>query len=322
MKPIHNILLIFLCCISFACQTDNLNQKTIQKGKFTTKIETTTSKVSHNTIMDLDYWSLLDSLVICKCNEADYCFYLLNKNDMSLFSSHGIRGDGPDEFVAPHIIRKGKNLNILDNGKRNIRFFEIKDSIITTTKTFPLRTTDLYDLTTNYADSLLCMSSNNPHFLKLSLYNYYTGITIDSICFNDSEIKGNSFIYSYFFDIANNKMVLAHTFLERISIYSVKPEGFTHELTINGTIPKDFGQNKIIYYTDVACTSDKIYCLIQKSQYAKNKYSTIEVLNWDGSFEKEIKLDIFATRVLIDNEKNKLILFSPSDEDNIYFLDI
>lgn len=320
MKDIHNISLILLCCISFACQTEKPNQKTIQKGKFINKTEASTSKMSYNTIMDIDYWSLSDSLIICKCNEADYCFYLFNKNDISLFSSYGIRGDGPDEFVAPHIIRKGNNLKILDNGKRNIRSFEIKDSVISTSKIFPLQTNDLYDLTTNYSDSLLCMASNNPNSLKLSLYNYYIGNTVDSILFHDPEKKSNSFIYNFFFDITNDKLVIAHTFLERISIYNIKEEGFTHQLTIDGNIPTEFGQNKIVYYTDVACNSNKIYCLTQRSQYAKNKYSTVEVLSWDGTLEKEITLDIFATRILIDNEKKRLILFSPSDEDNIYFL--
>lgn len=309
MKSIH-IYGIAVALGLYACQNHS-KVNIINKNLNPIVKDVLLQKVQLDAVLGIESLSLCDSMIICKSANTDRFFYSMDRKTFAVVDSMGIKGGAADEFVAPHIVFGANDLMIVDNGKRDIVWR--KDGVMI--RKVPLKIQSTLSDPKFYSDSLICFIENYPNELNWELYNYETGKIVDKVTFKDEEQKGNAFIYDFTYCIGPNYLVIAQLKFNKIFIYEMKNK----QMELRNIVKGSESEGRF-YYSNITCSSDRIYALYQGNVDLKNQTgeSVIEVYSLDGELLEVLRMNIVADRFLLDQENNWIVLLSPFDDDHIY----
>lgn len=276
---------------------------------FLQKYSIPTRPISIDATLSIDEWLLDDTLVVCTTYKNAYCFYRLRVDSFHLIDSLGKRGNGPDEFIFPHISSHSSGVYyVIDNGK-NKSYFINKDSItqIQTKKKSGLITAPQlinYPIV-GYVEDL----QSKKIWRK---QNMLTGETLDSLCIEG--IEGSAMSENLYWSHLGDKVVLG--FLNQNQFAVGTPDNAAR---MRWTLFTGNTQTEKLYYSDVVCGEKCFYLLSQQQVDMKKKsgYSMVEIYDMEGQSLACIDLDIIARRMLVDEKNKKIILLSPLD-DNIH----
>lgn len=290
------------------CEWDLCKEKS---NDFLKKYSISTQPISTDATISIDEWLLDDTLVVCTTSKNEYCFYRLQADNFNLIDSLGKRGNGPNEFVFPHISRHSFGIYyVIDNGN-NKSYVVSKDSIV------QLRFKNQNYLITapqmiNYPIIGYVKDLQSEKIWRKQ--NMLSGETLDSLHIREIKSKngiiGNDFSWSH----CGDKVVLGFLYQNQFAVGIQENNMPTQWTLFSGDTQTDG-----LYYSDVVCGEECIYLLSQQQVNMKTQsgYSKVDIYNYDGRPLASIDLDIIARRMLIDEEDKRIILLSPLD-DNIH----
>ena len=270
------------------------------------------------------------------------CFYVYTLDSLEYLYSFGSLGGGEEEFVAPRIIYHNSDnalFSVFDQRTRNIKMYDITDEGASL-KSNDIRVNEptgfpLQELAFLNDSILLYLTTDN----YLVSYNINAGNIIDSIGFEtgiESALgdKYNQTIDFFHFANQNNKIVMGHNFIDKLSLNECRDDGmFEHKLlslksNVSNNINGKLYEN-IYRYIYVNSTSDLIF-----AQYSGYKFKTLqpfpmnigkrhfdflmEVYDWDLNPKALLEFDNDILRCTIDERRKRIITWDPlSDLDHL-----
>lgn len=252
-----------------------------------------------------------DGSLICKSNNNENIYYVLNSQKFSLGKTFGVRGNGKDEWNFPNLLlsqEKGVSY-VIDNGKRKITV--LRDYSISEIIDSPIK--GIVNNPKMYG-KYLCYSDENPDKIVFRLNDFKTCEPLDSVEFEDDTHKGCSYLHSFVYDNNDKTVVLAHTLKDSFEIYSISPDSHLQQICeVKGDGLAD--EKKNAYYYSAVIDENKIYLLSQRHVDIKSQsgYSSIEVYGLDGKALRNIRLDFIASQMRMNPENHTLLLLSETD---------
>lgn len=263
-----------------------------------------------NSIISIDEWCLNDSVIICKSSLTDNFFHVFNLSNLTLRNSFGTKGNGPNEWIAPHLFIESQNdWIIIDNGKKEC--FILKNGKIY--KKMPLYTKYTYSMPQIIRYPIIGVIENIPNKPIWKLQDIETGDILDSFSLTMDNTDNKKDISEFCWSISNNHIVFANLFIDQFSIHELNENKMINKYLIKGD--GLISKNKC-YYSDITCTDDCIYILSQKNVDISTGDGTseLEVYNYDGSPKELFKLNFIANKMLFDNLNKKMLFLSPLDD--------
>lgn len=253
-------------------------------------------------LIDIEDFFACGNSLVCFSTLDTFAVHCFNLNDFSFQKKFGKRGQGPNEFIEPILIKSNESIsdeNIVDSW----RF-----SIIYKNDTIRIN----YDLPNS-------ISEINNHLL-----GYYT-LEAGDRCFKifDKDLKTVTDSISMGslsedlkmkpFHWGTNGNLIIFSFLNENIISILSPAISDKDiLLLNGSkLPSD----KIAFLSPV-CTEDKFYLISNHEVDFKTNSGESEIWSFDyeGNPIERIKTNIIATRMCYDSNNNKLILKGLEDD--------
>ncbi|MDE5555026.1 MAG: TolB-like 6-bladed beta-propeller domain-containing protein [Muribaculaceae bacterium] len=277
------------------------------------------SAVELDAIIRIDEWNVGDSALVCLSQHTDKLFYRFDLDNFQTIDSFGVEGQGPGEFLSPKLVKSAHKRTILaDSQNRN--FIEIKGNEKT-----EIKCPDVWMLFNQLCDvnyPIVCMyelgrDSEMNEVFKWNTMDVTTGEKIDSIYFNRYD-KAFPDMRMYLSTSTNGKYIVFITIpKDEFQIAEVSPEGKIIERTIYKGSKET--SNERPYYVDVVCGKDYIYLLSAKNaQFSKDDISgnsEVEIYDYDGNPVALLQLDVISIKMMLDEDRGRLLLTSPLDED-------
>lgn len=312
MKNIINILILFLLVSCSNKPNDTISWEKIKEPNYDSvniqELKTFTSSFSE--IIHIVDWELSDSFIICKNSTGIPYYYVIDTDSFNIVSKFGFKGNGPTELLNPHLLCINGNLKIADNGNRNIYDILEQKKII---KSNTIKHNDIANNLKEVSFPICSYTRYFPNEITWFVKDIETGFTYDSLKFSDETKNGNAIKHDFSYDIYGNHVVMASANENCIRFY-----GLSDEYTIIPQIKimSSFHSNSI-NYTDVFCTQDYVYLLSQRHVNIETYEggSIIEQYNYSGELIKIMKLNIIATKMLLDINKRRIFLLSATDDD-------
>lgn len=263
------------------------------------------------------------------------CFYVYALDSLEYLFSFGSLGGSEEEFVAPRIIFQDKDnalFSVFDQRTRDVKMYDITDKgaslKIGNIKVNEPTGYPLQELAFLNDSILLYLTVDN----YLVSYNITGGNIIDSTSFETGleSILGDKYNQSidffHFFN-HNNKIVMGHNFIDKLSLNECADDGiFKHKLlSLKGNKPYNITNKlyeNVCQYTYVNSTSDWIF-----AQYSGYKFKALqpfpinmgkrhfdflmEVYDWDLNPKAQLEFDNDILRFVIDEDRKRIITWDP-----------
>ena len=311
-------LIVLLCLASCQQTPKNLNDAVLKKKTLFSeneRSEVRTNAFDLDTVVVIDEWLLHENQLICKSRKNKFFFYHFNIKDFSYNKAWGSKGEGPDEFIAPHLLPlSSTSCLVIDNGKREVVCLDnggVVKKMLMPTKVVssPLM----------YKYPLIGYVEKSPHKIVWQIQNIETLERIDSLSFIDDTRQGNSFLYDFCWDIHENILLLASLYEDRFMMAEIQNGRIVNKVLYYGD---GLADENTPCYSDVQCTKEYIYLLSQKEVDIRKGegFSVVEIYDYNGNPKMLLELDIIARRMLVDTENERLLFHSPMD-DEIHVLD-
>lgn len=327
MKLYLKILLAINLLFFVACNNDEGNRVSESKSNSNYQIEIAIpdSAVTLSSIISIGEWTIGDRGVLCLSETTDNIFYSIDLNNFQTLDSFGVRGQGPDEYLYPHVIKSNnKNALIAETMLRAFHKLDGKDR-----------------------ETLVCpverLSLNDPNEIRYPIIGCYElsrdkkqepvkiwrsidvskGETIDSLVFYDSDIPlkvSGSHLRS---SVYGEHIVFIRPYIDEYVIVELDGTGKVTDAT------KYIGDKEPSIdcpcYSDVVCGKKYFYLLSNKNiSYGNDKtgYSSnpsgkseIEIIDYKGNPVAKLRLDIYGWKMLLDEDRSRILLLSADDDD-------
>ena len=287
----------------------------------------------------LELLLLKDYLVVLNLQDDSLCM-VFNWPEMTLANVLGRKGRGPGEFVFPGLVEMSQGENefaIQDMGKKEIYCYSLEDAdhkTIKAQRTIGWYSEQLPNQLKIYPESYV-YSVFNP--LEVAAYKQVkvNDIPIEQRIYDLStsfEEKGESGLYSGKLAHAHEKMAYAFRYKKQIAL--MHKEGldiildFPHDSPV---LKAGFGVDNaqsVIHYISVTASDNLVYALDfgYTDAFAKAHRdeirSGIDVVNWEGQFEKRINLDRFLRTIVVDEERGIIMGISSLSENALSMFEI
>ena len=277
------------------------------------------SAIELDAIIHIDEWNVGDSALVCLSENSDKLFYRFDLDNFQKIDSFGVEGQGPGEFLSPNLMKSANKRTIVaDSQKRN--FIEFKGN-----EQSEINCPDLWMLFNQLCDvnyPIVCSyelgrDSEMNEVLKWTTMDVTTGETIDSIYFNRYE-AGYPDIRLFLRTSTNGKHIVFITIpKDEFQIAEVSNDGKVIKRNVyKGSVEMS---NERPYYVDVVCGKDYFYLLSAKNAvFTKDGVSgntDIEIYDYDGNPVALLQLDVISISMVLDEDRGRLLLTSPLDED-------
>jgi len=287
-------------------------------------ISLTADSIKINYLLNLNQiFCIKDFLIIESDNTADL-YYFFTLPEMQFAFSFGNKGQGPDEFLFNHGLIESPSSNaffIADNGNKEIRKFEIGDSI-TEIKSFSLK--DMNKMIPNdihfMSSEIFCFQNRTPGKTIIESWDFAHN---EQSQYYDLSQNSNSILDDGLLSSSMNRIVYAYSYQDRISIlHEGKQVDIRNQpITVNE-------QKMTHYYAGVQ--SDEKYIVVlyigaSEEEILSNLehfVSKVHIYNWEGDFLCSFELDRFISKFSIDFKQMKMYSYSPLNEDYIYTYNI
>lgn len=220
---IHSYIIITVTC--FLLHGCKINMGHDRQGRIIMRQPFEEEKVINPTFVPIDTmiafenWSMGDSLLWVESNGTENFFYALRSNDFKIKHALGKKGDGPEEFVMPHLVQGASELIVLDNALHSIRWLSLETGLIEREKRLSLQNT--YWQPCYFDRNTLCFIQNSPNELMWAIYDMNTQEIIDSLLFADKTGKGNAIQYEFVYYVDTVQLAIAFSHDNAVSYYKI-----------------------------------------------------------------------------------------------------
>lgn len=290
-----------------------------KKADFPKVVSVPDSAIELESIIRIDEWTVGDSVLVCLSENTDKLFYRFNLDNFQTIDSFGVEGQGPGEFLSPRLVKStNKRTIVADSQNRN--FIEIKGN-----DESEIKCPDVWTLFNQLCDinyPIVCSyelgrDKEMKEVLKWTTMDVTTGEKIDSIYF-DRYDEAYPNVRMFLGTSTNGKHIVFITMpKDEFQIAEVSSNGkIIERTTYKGT--KEISLDNP-YYVDVVCGKGHFYLLSDKnvkfSKEGPSGNSEVEIYDYAGNPVALLKLDIISTNMVLDEDRGRLLLTSPMDED-------
>lgn len=315
MKAKYYFIILLAGILLWNCKGEEKSgvwDETIEKSTEFPEVKTPATEAHElGAIVSIMEWYVDDSLMVCQSTSTKTCFYRFRMSNWSLVDSLGAQGNGPKEFVFPHLNYKAPGeFLVIDNGNRKACLIE-GDSIIECPQ---IKVDRLFNSTKLLKNGDLGFVDFTPDNISWKACDLESGTITDSLCIANDEGKKNSNENEFAWDTSASHMVLSFFNKDQFAIASRESNGkLSWKLYSTNAPIASKGQ---CYYAGIICADDCFYVLSQKNvdMKARTGNSEIEVYNYDGKPLQLLKLDFIAKYPLLDSARSRLLLLSPQDD--------
>ena len=253
-------------------------------------------------LIDIEDFFVCGNSLVCFSDLDTFAVHCFNLNDFSFQNKLGKRGEGPNEFIEPNIIKSKESIsenNIVDSWRFKI----------------------IYNNDTIRIDNGLPndISEINNHLLGyytleagdrcLKIFDKDLKTVTDSISMGSlsEDLKMKPFNWA-----TNGKQIVI-SFINENIISILHPDIFDNDiLLLKGS---NLPSGKIAFLSPV-CAEDKFYVINNNEVDFKTSSGESEIWSFDyeGNPIERIKTNIIATRMCYDNSNNRLILRGREDD--------
>lgn len=312
MKSVNYIFLISilvpLITFSFAGCNKSNNDNVIMKStnfRFDEALNSVEKEMVET--IKIKEWIVSDSILICLSPKSEKIVHLIRMPQLEFITSTGIKGEGPNELITPHIVGlDGDSIVLIDNSRKQL--IKLWNDTIVSRKNILLeglanrprfsRTGEIFYLSSGQFGTFIAMIDNKQSTTKM--------------VFNLSEIDDDISNLSY--DIFDKYVVVTSSGKDRVAIHNLS-SGET-------TIMKGY-DNAEFNYSDVICLKDSFFLLSQLNINGETMDGTtvIEQFDYTGVPLSRYTLDFIAFSSVYDSNTNSFIMTSPMD-DNLHIITI
>jgi len=281
-----------------------------------------------------------DNLMIMQSRSTDGMFALLNLPDLNYIKSFGKIGNGPDEFMFPHLCKNtepnvlativestnGKIYNVLTDGSlklNNIYIPKVKSQ-------------------SNYAgeypalmtDTLLYFSANSSTGKSVFTIGGADGIQVNEIqnLALDPRRKGwANYIGDFAINTEQSRMVYAYKYFKLVRFFdldnhTVRTINFEREeFDESSQYVIDGLDANVTHYWGISANNNYVYLLysgrtpmqVGSDNSKRNYYIHVEKYNWNGQPIAKYKLDRWGY-FTVDEKNNTLYLVSTNDDSSFF----
>ncbi len=316
MKKYTYIIIAITYCFFTGCKvnTDTSRQgQVVIRQTFKKEIYATPKSMSIDTMMAFENWNIIDSLLLIESNGTEDFFYVFHSDNFKMEHSFGKKGNGPEEFIMPHLIQGAPDIMILDNALHSINWLSSDTGLIERKTMLPLQNT--YWQPHYFDENTLCFIQNSPNELKWVIYDMQTKEIKDSLLFIDETNKGNTIQYEFAYYVDTTQLAISFNYDNVTSYYKIHNKKLIPQFTIKGERLDDK-----MYGTGVFIFRDNIYVLNQENidmQTHKGE-SYLDVYSKGGDSLCRVHLNMIAGCMLLDLRNERILFYSPENEDAFF----
>ena len=310
----HSVIILSLILLLSCHRTSEQVERQMLDSQFQSCIVANDSVKALPVEVKVRQWALAGDTLYILSTERSNFLNEIKLEDMSLVGSFGNIGQGPGEYIYPRLISSGFGGMFLGDAHLGI-IRPINDSLkheIIIPGDQQVQMNDAYLLN----DTSLAYVALSPICTRLLVRDLTTGEDRDSlqlpvIPFPDSEMSTTDF------QVGSNGeyFVVAYKGVERFDIIrqadNLRP-GST--VVFQGDASPD---NRKFFFFDLACGKDFFALLSMKNKDVSQaeSYPDIEIYDYQGNPLTKISINFLAYRILIDENRNRLLLLSATDDD-------
>lgn len=256
-------------------------------------------------LIDIEDFFACGNSLVCFSELDTFAVHCFNLNDFSFQKKLGKRGEGPNEFIEPNLIKSNEVIsdeNIVDTWRFKIIY---KNDTIKINNDLPNSISEINNHLLGYytlADGDRCFK-----ILDKDLKAVTDSISMENL---GEDLKMKPFQWG-----ANGKQIV-FSFLNENVISILYPAISDKDILLlkGSKLPSD----KIAFLSPV-CTEDKFYLISNHEVDFKNTSGESEIWSFDyeGNPIERVKTNIIATRMCYDGNNNQLIL-KGLDDDVLY----
>lgn len=338
----------YICILGFfSCQ----HQETIHKS-FPVSVDVSPELIPINEIFKIgDIYKSDDYIILRNIDRnAEFLFYVYSYPEFNYLYSFCPYGNGPEEFLMPTVIKNTPQnfFSFRDHATDRWATYQLTDNAACLVHSFhfkPDETHFFWEM--NYVDEgLYLLKRCNSKSSYRELWNLASKTQLSSISntFDLEKEMGNEYYTEfddYWISVHSNKMAFAYFFINRIEFGEINRDKLEITNHVGANNPPRFYTFKkgrsggkyeynvdynTVYYESMACSENYVYALFANKPWGdqeKEHSSIIEIYDWQGTPQKQIKLEQAISSFVVD--KNERILYainSDQYEDRILKYDI
>lgn len=312
-------ILIFILLLSCNRNSREGTVKTMA-DRFPVDIAAKDSVVEFPNMFALEEWGIKGDTLFILSSGQDSIVSLISMENMSLVQSFGSIGQGPDELLHPHLLKSEQGGMFLGDGMSG-RIRRIDKGCLGEIISNPGRPIPMNDACL-LGRSHLAYVFYSPRKTQLLIQELSSGSVSDSLSLPMLEPYPKTEVSTLAFKVSSNGQffVAAYQGVDRFDIVRQSDHHFMDPNVYKGSSPT--GENRF-FFIDVNCGSDFFAVLSMKGKdvFSEKSFPDIEIYAYDGSPLARLRIDFLASKVLIDDEENRLLLLSANDE-NLHLIPI
>ena len=320
----HVCLFIMMICLCVSCQ--QRQEKTVRVESSAKKDYLPEEKIFIDRVIQPARMALGNNQLHISCFACDTMVYTFSLPDLTLLNSHGVKGNGPEDFMFPVFTQAHGNLVSMWGyaDLRKIRQYQVDSSgRFTLRKEYLLSDNKAYNQLFTLGDSLAFYNDFPPNLTLKKMDLMENGKELKEFHFSTEQDAGNSFYSKNKGDLCVSSKGLAYLYYyqDRIDFFDLD---FNIIQNVSGqsgkvTIDSNDWQNNLVYYVASYAGENYLYAIkLANRLNAISKDCTLEILDWNGILVASYPLISVINRFVVD-EQNKL-LYGVNDDwpDYIY----
>lgn len=295
-----------------SCKSDESKSGIIKRDMntdFYVEISGLPQEVSFPAIIDVADFFVSEDELVCFSELDTFAVHCFNLDNFSFIEKFGKRGEGPDEFLEPDVVKThSSSINVVDAYKFKI-----------------LTENDTVEIKNDLPNQLEMLDNDNLGYYTLDevagdrclkILDMDKKAVSDSIFLND--ISPDLKMKPFFWSSNGDKVVISFINANMLAILDAK-SGLKNGLLLKGPELQS-GQ---IAFLSVECTDDAFYVLNISNVDMENGMGESEIwkFDYDGNPLMKIKTGIVATRMCYNPRDNQFIL-KGTDDDVLYLMDM
>lgn len=271
------------------------------------------SVVEFPNMFALEEWGIKGDTLFILTSGQDSIVNMISMENMSRAQSFGSIGQGPDELLHPHLLKSEQGGMFLGDGMsgRIRRIDKGYPGEIISNPGRPILMNDACLL----GRSHLAYVFYSPRKTQLLIQELSSGSVSDSLSLPMLEPYPKTEVSTMAFKVSSNGefFVAAYQGMERFDIVRQSDNHFMNPCVYKGS--SSTGENRF-FFIDVNCGSDFFAVLSMKGKdvFSEKSFPDIEIFAYDGFPLARLRIDFQAYKILIDDDKNQLLLLSTNDE--------
>lgn len=326
-------LLIACACLLLAGCSGR--RETLSHFMFENEVGLKADSIRINEIFTPAEWVISDDILLLRSKEDHPIFYTYSLPELKFIESFGFKGRGPDEYIAPYIVRNGDGrIYLYDNGNRKLKTLRPSKDGHVVTDVGTLSGTELFNGFGHIEDDRFYGVVETPNEIRLNIYAIGSEMRKLSSLQVATSADGHSGDFS--FTVAGdgrtivtadwNQKIVTFRQADRMDITATPDEGGRVSMQLPKgmrnakTIVEGVHDSGTIHYIQLYCNGENFYALhigVPEAE-AMTSVSHVEVFDAEGNGLTRLRLDRLVSMIVVDDASHNIYALSPFGGDYIY----